>query len=186
VPSRPADTATDSVIRLLAHEIAQPRPAAGSVLNRLLDVVLVHVIRAWLGSDPRDVLPAWLAGLRDPVVAAALAAIHADPARAWTLNDLARHTATSRATLARRFPALVGGTPGGYLTRWRIDLAARQLRTTAQPVGAIARAVGYTSEYAFNRAFARTCGIAPGRFRTRHQAGASQSTDAGSDPRLLD
>jgi AraC-like DNA-binding protein len=173
VPSRPADAPTESLIRLLAHEIAEARPGAPTVLNRLLDIVLVQVIRAWLAADPGDVVsPSWLAGLRDPVVAAALSAIHAEPARAWTLEELARHTATSRATLARRFPAVVGETPGGYLTRWRMDLAAQRLRTTAQPVGAIARAVGYTSEYAFNRAFARTCGVAPGRYRSRHHGTA--------------
>jgi transcriptional regulator GlxA family with amidase domain len=133
--------------------------------------VFVHVIRAWLDEDPAAALPpSWLSGLRDPVVAAALAAIHAEPARAWTLAALAERTSTSRATLARRFPAVVGETPGGYLTRWRMDLAAQQLRTTAKPVGVIARAVGYTSEYAFNRAFARTCGLAPGRYRTRHHS----------------
>jgi transcriptional regulator GlxA family with amidase domain len=173
VPSRAADSVTDGLIRLLDHEISEPRPGAGGVLNRLLDVVLVHVIRQWLAADAGDVPPSWLVGLRDPVVAAALTALHAAPARAWTLEDLARETATSRATLARRFPAVVGETPGGYLTRWRMDLAARQLRTTTHPVGAIARSVGYTSEYAFNRAFARICGMPPGRYRSTHLPGAT-------------
>jgi transcriptional regulator GlxA family with amidase domain len=155
---------------LLAHEISEPRPGAGGVLNRLLDIVLVHLIRAWLDADHGHQLPpSWLAGLRDPVVAATLTAIHDEPARAWTLADLARRTATSRATLARRFAAHVGETPGGYLTRWRMDLAAHQLRATTLPVGAIGRSVGYTSEYAFNRAFTRACGTAPGRYRNRHR-----------------
>jgi AraC-like DNA-binding protein len=171
VPSRAADPVAESLIRLLAHELSEPRPGAGGVLNRLLDIVLVHVIRQWLAADPGDVPASWLLGLRDPVVAAALTALHSAPARAWTLEDLARETATSRATLARRFPAVVGETPGGYLTRWRMDLAARQLRTTTHPVGAIARSVGYTSEYAFNRAFARISGMPPGRYRSMHQTG---------------
>jgi transcriptional regulator GlxA family with amidase domain len=158
----------DNVVRLLAHEIAEPRPGARSVLNRLLDVVLVHVIRQWLATERTDVLPpSWLAGLRDPVVGAALSAIHAEPQRAWTLEDLARHTATSRATLTRRFPALVGQTPGSYLTHWRMDLAAQKLRTTTDSVGEIARTVGYTSEYAFNRAFTRIRGVPPGRYRAQ-------------------
>jgi AraC-like DNA-binding protein len=172
VPSQPAEVVIDNIVRLLAYEIAEPRPGASGVLNRLLDVVLVHVIRAWLATGHKEALPAsWLAGLRDPVVGAALAAIHAEPARAWTLEDLARHTATSRATLTRRFPALVGQTPGNYLTNWRMDLAARKLRTTTESVGEIARAVGYTSEYAFNRAFTRTRGTPPGRYRTKSLTG---------------
>jgi transcriptional regulator GlxA family with amidase domain len=170
LPARLASSATEGVVRLLGHEISEPRPGAGSVLNRLLDIVLVHVIRAWLDADRGHQLPpSWLAGLRDPVVAAALAAMHADPAQSWTLEDLAGHTATSRATLARRFAASVGETPGGYLTRWRMDLAAHRLRVTTQPVATVGRSVGYTSEYAFNRAFARACGIAPGRYRARYQ-----------------
>lgn len=169
VPATPADSVTEHLIHLLAFEVARPRPGAGNVLNRLLDVVLVHVIRAWLATGPDEVPVSWLAGLRDPVVAAALAAIHSEPARPWTLKDLARQSATSRATLARRFAAVVGDTPVGYLTRWRMDIAAHQLRTTEQSVGTIARGVGYTSEYAFNRAFVRTCGIAPGRYRNQHR-----------------
>lgn len=159
----------DSLVRLLAREINTPRAGATTVLNRLLDVVLVHIVRAWLDAPEAEHMPAsWLRALRDPVTAAALTALHADPARSWTLDALAREAATSRATLARRFPNLVGDTPTGYLTRWRMDLAAQRLRTTTDPIGPIARSVGYTSEYAFNRAFARTTGLAPGRYRAQH------------------
>ncbi|HET9143108.1 AraC family transcriptional regulator [Actinophytocola sp.] len=159
----------DSLVRLLGREITTPRPGATVVLDRLLDVVLVHIVRAWLDTADADHMPAsWLRALRDPVTAAALAALHADPARAWTLDTLARAAATSRATLARRFPDLVGHTPHGYLTRWRMDLAAHRLRTSTEAIGPIARSVGYSSEYAFNRAFARTTGLTPGRYRTQH------------------
>ncbi|GAA2207619.1 AraC family transcriptional regulator [Nonomuraea monospora] len=164
----PADPAgrLDSLVRLLAYEIEQPRPGAEAVLDRLVDIVLVHVIRAWLdGPGAADLTASWLSALHDPVIATVLAAMHADPARDWTLDDLARCAAVSRATLARRFPRLVGETPRGYLTRWRMDLAARRLRTTADPIGPVARSVGYTSEYAFNRAFTRLRGITPGRYR---------------------
>jgi AraC-like DNA-binding protein len=159
----------DSLVRLLAYEINTARAGTAIVLDRLLDVVFVHIVRAWLGSAEAEHMPAsWLRALRDPVTAAALTALHAEPARGWTLDALARVAATSRATLARRFPDLVGDTPAGYLTRWRMDLAAQRLRTTTDPIGPIARSVGYTSEYAFNRAFARTTGLAPGRYRARH------------------
>ena len=76
----------------------------------------------------------WLHALRDPVMAAALGALHAEPARPWTIDSLADRVAVSRATLARRFPALVGETPAAYLTRWRMDLASRRLRDTDDPV----------------------------------------------------
>ena len=61
--------------------------------------------------------------------------------------------------------ARVGEPPLTYLTRWRMDLAARRLRDTTEPVETIARGVGYTSEYAFNRAFSRHRGQPPGRWR---------------------
>ena len=91
--------------------------------------------------------------------------LHADPARDWTGAALARELSVSPATLARRFTAALGETPAAYLTRWRMDLAARRLRDTDEPLQAIARSVGYTSVYAFSRAFSRTRGLPPGRFR---------------------
>lgn len=81
------------------------------------------------------------------------------------MESLAAEVHVSRATLARRFAELVGEPPLTYLTRWRMDLAARRLKDTTEPVEAIARAVGYTSEYSFNRAFSRHRGQPPGRYR---------------------
>ena len=125
------------------------------MLDRLVDILLVYVLRAWLDTDPATRTVSWLHALRDPAVAAALGALHAEPARPWTIESLADRVAVSRATLARRFPALVGETPAAYLTRWRMDLASRRLRDTDDPIDVVARAVGYTSEYAFSRAFSR-------------------------------
>jgi AraC-like DNA-binding protein len=112
----------------------------------------------------------WLTALRDPLVSEALAALHGDVAREWTLADLAAQLAVSRATLARRFSALVGQAPLAYLTSWRMELAAFRLRSTSDPIGPVARSVGYSSEYAFNRAFTRVRGMPPGRFRVLAQA----------------
>jgi AraC-like DNA-binding protein len=100
-----------------------------------------------------------------PVVGRALAELHARPAEPWTIASLAAEVHLSRATLARRFTELVGEPPLAYLTRWRMDLAARRLKATTEPVQSIARAVGYSSEYAFNRAFTRHRGQPPGRYR---------------------
>lgn len=111
----------------------------------------------------------WLRALRDPAVAGALALLHDRPAQAWTIEALANEVHVSRATLARRFTELVGEPPLAYLTHWRMDLAARRLRETAEPVGAVAESVGYRSEYPFSRAFSRVRGEPPGRYR-REQA----------------
>lgn len=167
-PAPDSTTALGDLVRLLGHEIQHPRPAAATALDRLLDLVLIHILRVWLSTaDPRTP-PSWLAALRDPGMAAALSALHTDPARAWTVDQLAAHICVSRATLARRFTTLVGETPNSYLTRWRMELAAHRLRTTTDPIAPIAHSVGYTSEHAFSRAFSRAHGHSPGRYRTRH------------------
>jgi AraC-like DNA-binding protein len=168
VPASPDGGAVEATLRMIATEIAGHRAGAAVVLDRLVDVLLVHVLRAWLERTAEG--PAsWLTALRDPVATAALTLLHADPARAWTVEALASRVGVSRATLARRFPALVGETPQAYLTRWRLDLAAGRLRLTDDPIDTIARGVGYTSEYAFSRAFSRARGLPPGRYRTAHR-----------------
>lgn len=165
------------VLDLLAHE-ARGNTGAGSetAAVRLLDILLLYVLRAWLDAQPgvvseapdggdRAVVSSWLTGLRDPLTARALSVMHARPAEAWTLDALAAALHTSRATLARRFRSQVGEPPLTYLARWRMELAAARLRTSTVPVATIAREVGYTSEYAFNRAFTRIQGSSPGRYR---------------------
>jgi AraC-like DNA-binding protein len=167
IPARQAAPALDTTLRLLAGEITWPQPGAGAVLNRIVDILLVQLLRAWLDTAPApDRAASWLSALTDPVAGPALAALHTQPGRDWTIPSLAAATGVSRATLARRFPARVGSTPAAYLTRWRMDLAAVRLRDTDDTVGAIARSLGYTSEYAFNRAFTRAHHIPPGRYRT--------------------
>ncbi|OHV36506.1 AraC family transcriptional regulator [Parafrankia colletiae] len=158
-------------VRLLSAELAERGVAGATVLDRLVDVLLIQLLRAWLRTEPTTPSASWLRALNDPTIAAVLTAMHSDPARTWTLTSLADHVAVSRATLARRFPALVGETPAAYLTRWRMDLAARRLRDTDDPIDSIARAVGYTSEYAFSRAFSRDRSLPPGRYRARSREG---------------
>ena len=153
-----------STLRLLRFEVASTGAGRGTVIDRLIDVMFVHVVRAWVASrtdHPRS----WLGALRDPVVARALTAMHSAPARPWTIDSLAREVSLSRATLTRRFTTLVGEAPLSYLTRWRMDLAAAHLRETDDAVSAIARRVGYSSEFAFSRAFARARGQPPSRYR---------------------
>ncbi len=99
------------------------------------------------------------------MTAAALRAIHSDPARPWTVATLAAEAGLSRAPFARRFTAQLGQPPLTYLTWWRMTTAARLLRESDQPLTTVAARVGYASEFAFSAAFKRRYGVAPGRFR---------------------
>jgi transcriptional regulator GlxA family with amidase domain len=112
----------------------------------------------------------WLATARDPKVGQALAHLHREPARAWTLPDLARASGTSRTVLADRFVQLMGESPLAYLARLRLQLAARRLVTTDWKVLQVAYEVGYESEAAFSRAFRRTFGMPPARYRRERKA----------------
>ena len=107
----------------------------------------------------------WLAGLRDPVVGRALAAMHATPADPWTLQRLAHDAGASRTVLAERFAAFTGMPPMVYLLRWRMQVAATRLGNPSMTVAAVAAAVGYESEAAFSRAFKRCTGVPPSRWR---------------------
>jgi AraC-like DNA-binding protein len=163
----------EDTIRLLGRELASPAMATGVVLDRLVDILLVHVLRAWLASIPGEQpeqRPSWLGALRDDVVGAAAAKLHEDPSRPWTTTTLAREAGVSRATLTRRFAAATGESPGAYLNRWRMDVAARRLRDTDDSLETIAQSVGYTSAYAFSRAFSRSRSQSPGRYRSQARA----------------
>jgi AraC-like DNA-binding protein len=110
----------------------------------------------------------WLAGLRDPLVGRALGRLHERPADPWTLERLARDIGASRSVLADRFAHFVGLPPIQYLTRWRMQIAARLLAEGAGKVSAVALEVGYDSEAAFSRAFKKIAGVPPGMWRRRH------------------
>jgi AraC-like DNA-binding protein len=155
-----------AAVDLLGGELEQPRPGGDAMLPALLDVLLLHILRAWFDEQSaHGAATGWAAALRDPAVAAGLRAIHRDPGRPWTVEELAFQAGLSRAAFARRFAALVGQPPQAYLTWWRMTLAARLLRDSDAPLATVARKVGYTSEFAFAHAFKREYGLAPGGFR---------------------
>ncbi|GLZ81917.1 AraC family transcriptional regulator [Actinorhabdospora filicis] len=173
----PARVELLAIVKLLAAEIADPRHGSDAVRPPLLDILLLYILRAWFGSGPaRDAVTGWAAALNDPPVAAALRAVHRDPAAPWTVASLAAQGALSRAPFARRFTELVGRPPLAYLTWWRMTTAAGHLRASDEPLRTVAAAVGYHSEFAFATAFKREFGIAPGRFR----AGERGSSRAGT------
>ncbi|ROO88195.1 AraC-like DNA-binding protein [Actinocorallia herbida] len=152
-----------TAIALLRAEAEYPTPGSETAVLALLDLLLVYILRAWSAEQPDGI--GWAAALRDPAVSAALSALHDDPARAWTVRTLAEASGLSRAAFARRFTALVGRPPLGYLTWWRMTLAARLLRDTDTSLAHVAARTGYASEYSLSHAFKRAHGVAPGRYR---------------------
>jgi len=127
---------------------------------------LVYSLRAWLRDQPEG-SAGWLGALRDPQIRKALTQIHEAPQAPWTVESLARSVAMSRAAFAKRFADIVGEPPLAYVTRWRMDLAAKLLRESREPVARIAGRVGYLSETAFAKAFRRRRHVAPGQYRYR-------------------
>ncbi len=155
-----------AAVDLLGGELEQQRPGGDAMLPALLDVLLLHILRAWFDEQAaHGAATGWAAALRDPAVAAGLRAIHSDPGRQWTVAELASQAGLSRAAFARRFAALVGQPPQAYLTWWRMTLATRLLRDGDATLATVARKVGYASEFAFAHAFKREYGVAPGGFR---------------------
>jgi AraC-like DNA-binding protein len=161
---RPAAAGDRTLIDLLSREMTSTEPAQELVLDRLLDLLLMSVLRSWLAT-PDQGAPGWHRAQSDPVVGPALRLMHDDPAYAWTVANLAARTGVSRASLARRFTDLVGEPPMAYLTGWRITLAADLLRQADATIGAVARQVGYGSPFALSAAFKRERGISPQEYR---------------------
>ncbi|WP_026059702.1 AraC family transcriptional regulator [Microbacterium yannicii] len=152
-----------ALVPLLTRELRDPRPGGEAVATRLADVLVVETVRAWLADEP-DAATGWLAALRDPQLGAALAAIHREPGRAWTLVELARRATMSRSAFAARFTAVVGMPAMSYVIATRMR-AARAMLAAGESVAVVAAAHGYGSEAAFSRAFSRTTGQTPGRVR---------------------
>ncbi|MFJ2028066.1 AraC family transcriptional regulator [Streptosporangium sp. NPDC087985] len=160
----PGDAWDCPLIPLLGDEIVKDEPGQEAVLDRLLDLLLIAVLRAWF-SRPEAEAPAWYRAQSDPVVGRALRMLHNNPAHPWTVAALAAGSGVSRASLARRFTELVGEPPMTFLTGWRLAMAADLLRETDATVGAVARQVGYGSPFALSAAFKRVFGVSPQEYR---------------------
>ena len=164
-----ATTQLHATLTLLASEAALPRPGGEIVVQRLVDVLFIQVVRAWLEQEPPQ-HRGWLGALHDASIGAALSALHAEPRRPWTNAALASVAGMSRSAFCARFTTLVGEPPLRYLTRWRIALAANMLRSRDLTVAALAEACGYASEGAFSRAFKHQMGIAPAAYRRQFRS----------------
>ena len=160
-----AGTWDPTLVALLGREITQDAPGQDVLLDRLLDLLLISVLRVWL-DRPGAEGPAWYGALGDPVVGRALRLLHEDPAQPWTVASLAERTGISRAALARSFTELVGAAPMTYLREWRLALAADLLREPTATLDAVARQVGYGDGFALSTAFTRVRGVSPREHRT--------------------
>jgi AraC-like DNA-binding protein len=159
-----AGVAVRELLRVGVRESAASQPGAGAMLAKLAEFLFIEAMRRYVDTLPPDGR-GWLAGVRDPHVGRALALMHGDPAKPWTVDELAQRVALSRSALGERFVALVGESPIQYLVRWRLALAAQALRTTGDSLGRVAHRAGYESEAAFNRAFKREFGMPPATWR---------------------
>jgi AraC-like DNA-binding protein len=139
---------------------------AGSslVVGKLSEVLFVETLRRYMSMLPKE-QTGWLAGTRDPILAKALALLHRNSARDWTVDSLAKEVGSSRSRLAERFRHFLGVSPMTYLTDWRMKLGAEALERTEKSVAEVALDVGYNSEAAFNRAFKRAYNTPPAQFR---------------------
>jgi AraC-like DNA-binding protein len=167
------DDPIHGVVTLLSREMAHAEPGQQTVLDRLLDVLVVLGLRAGLARSASA--PAWFRAASDPRLSPALQAMHAKPAEPWTVDDLAKLSSMSRATFARVFQQALGQAPMKYLADWRMTLARDLLLDQDTTLAEIASQVGYSSEYAFATAFRRHHGQPPGRWRQQ----AAMSTPAG-------
>jgi AraC-like DNA-binding protein len=166
---RPAPPAADGLPHLIAFaldELRGRRSGAQVVKLRMAELLFVDVMRRYLEALPGDEV-GWLAGLRHPLVARALALLHNAPAQGWTLDMLAAEAGTSRSVLAERFGHLIGQPPMQYLRQLRMQMASRLLAEDGAKVAAVATAVGFDSEAAFSRAFKKCVGLPPDEWRRR-------------------
>jgi AraC-like DNA-binding protein len=166
VPASPGRHRTlHAAISILGEELDAQRPGSAAVVPALVDALLVLILRAWFEDNECPTERGWARALTDPAVARALELIHERPGAAWTVAELATNVGLSRAAFARRFTDAVGEPPLTYLARWRMTTAARLLRDHDRPLAAVAKEIGYRSEFAFAKAFKRDFGVPPGTYR---------------------
>ena len=158
---------------LLVGEVGRDAAGQGVVLDRLLDLVLIEVLRHWFSTRTDDA-PTWWAAAEDDLVGPAIRALQTDPAHSWTVEALAREARMSRAAFARRFHELVGTPPMTFLTQWRLSLAADLLRGTDATIASVARDVGYGSPFALSAAFTRRYSASPTAYRKNDRSSTSR------------
>jgi AraC-like DNA-binding protein len=162
----------ESSILHLVDEATSGRVGSEAMLAKLSEALFVDTLRRYVAGLPEQQM-GWLAGTRDPIVGKSLGLLHSRIAHPWTIAGLADEVGISRSALVERFTRYLSEPPMAYLTRWRLELAARSLERTSRGVAEIAADVGYESEAAFNRAFKREFGQPPGRYRSDRRSALS-------------
>jgi AraC-like DNA-binding protein len=153
-----------SALRLMAAEAKELRPGGETIITRLADILIIQAIRAWIERDPAA-QTGWLAALQDKRIGRAIALIHRDPSRQWSVASLASVVAMSRSGFAARFTELVGEPAMQYVTRWRMLVAQTWLSEDDAALSGMEARLGYQSKAAFSRAFKRIIGTSPGAVR---------------------
>lgn len=166
----------EALLGLMFEEAFSDRSGRQAVLDRLCEVLMIRLLCHCI--DLGMTQGGTLAGLSDARLAPALTAIHEEPARGWTLEDMAVLAGMSRARFAVHFRAVTGETPADYLAAWRVMTAQRLLRSGIQ-LKRVAYDVGYGSASAFTRAFVRKVGCPPTEWLRVERASASGSESEG-------
>jgi AraC-like DNA-binding protein len=174
----PGEQTDSAVIALLDRELSIDAVAQTALIDRLLDMLLITSVRAWLASNPPDRTASWLVS-NDAVSSHAISLLHESPEHPWTVDELARRLSVSKATLAARFRGTVGTSPIAYLTEWRMSLASEYLAEPSATVASIGRRVGYESAFTFSTAFKRQFGQSPAHYRRLNYQPPQQPVLAG-------
>ena len=159
------------LVPLLCDEVVKDEPGQAAVLDRLLDLLVTAVLKAWFARQDSK-RPSWWRYQGDRIVERALQLMHDNPAHRWTLEKLAAAAGASRASLAKRFQELVGEPPMTFLKNWRMALAADFLTQPDETVSTVAEKVGYATPFAFSAAFKRVRGISPQTHREGARSGS--------------
>lgn len=178
IRDNPSGQWLEDTLRYSVDHAEASGPGGSAVVAKLSEALFVETLRRYIAQLPHT-QTGWLAGVRDPDVGKALALLHRQPAHPWTIATLAHEVGVSRSVLAERFQHYLSDTPIGYLTRWRLQLAAQLLTSTSKSVAEVAGDVGYESEPSFNRAFKREFGLPPARFRT-HSKSSRKKENTGT------
>lgn len=178
IRDNPSGQWLEDTLRYSVDHAEASGPGGSAVVAKLSEALFVETLRRYIAQLPHA-QTGWLAGVRDPDVGKALALLHRQPAHPWTIATLAHEVGVSRSVLAERFQHYLSDTPIGYLTRWRLQLAAQLLTSTSKSVAEVAGDVGYESEPSFNRAFKREFGLPPARFRT-HSKSSRKKENTGT------
>ncbi|MFZ3014938.1 MAG: AraC family transcriptional regulator [Nitrospira sp.] len=175
VRDSPSGKWLEDTLRYSVEHADASGPGGSAVVAKLSEALFADTLRRYIEKLPAS-QTGWLAGVRDPDVGKALALLHKQPSHPWTIASLANEVGLSRSVLAERFRHYLSDTPMGYLTRWRLQLAAQALMSTSKSVAEVAGEVGYESEPSFNRAFKREFEVPPARFRSQSRSTRNSAT----------